>query len=272
MLLPPPAVVCVVLGACLAGLSAFVANPAAASSPKQWRLAYGIGLLAAAGPLIAAGILWVGGHVKVLSLGDSRSAGAKGTLIALVVSVAVIGGAYLLASRRRRWAGSALAAALTLCLLAGIAPEVDRAKKESNGGASQFALLGAQLAQVTTPDAVIAVQGAGASQYFSHRPMVDVLGKSDKHIAKGPAATDAFLPGHNKWNVAYSVGKLQPDVVAQIPYAPDAELRRFGYSPMRLRQGRFAGTIEYANESVVYVRRDSPNVRFNFLVPVESLP
>jgi hypothetical protein len=49
---------------------------------------------------------------------------------------------------------------------------------------------------------LLAVAGAGASGYVANRPMVDLLGKSDRHIAHGRTATAIFLPGHNKRDLA----------------------------------------------------------------------
>ncbi|MBI5295653.1 MAG: hypothetical protein HY869_09270 [Chloroflexi bacterium] len=77
----------------------------------------------------------------------------------------------------------------------------------------QRAKLGLHIQQSTDADAVIAVHAAGQIPYFSERTTIDLLGKSDVYIAKGPPATD-FVPGHNKWNYAYSILELKPDVIA----------------------------------------------------------
>jgi hypothetical protein len=50
-----------------------------------------------------------------------------------------------------------------------------------------------------------------------------LLGKSDKVIARTKMHTSLTLdeltigyrPGHTKWDYAYSIGKLKPDVIAQ---------------------------------------------------------
>ncbi len=73
--------------------------------------------------------------------------------------------------------------------------------------------LGLHIQESTAADAVIAVHAAGQIPYFSERTAIDLLGKSDAFIAKGPPATD-FAPGHNKWNYAYSILELKPDVIA----------------------------------------------------------
>jgi hypothetical protein len=87
----------------------------------------------------------------------------------------------------------------------------------------RYALMGLTLHEVTTPDAVIAVITAGNVPYFSERTSIDLLGKNDLFIARGPMRVNSSLfepgdyrPGHNKWDYAYSIGEFQPDVVAQI--------------------------------------------------------
>lgn len=94
----------------------------------------------------------------------------------------------------------------------------------------RYALMGLALKDVTTEDAAIAVVTAGNIPYFSERKAVDLLGKNDPVIAKGPVHINSSLfepgswrPGHNKWNYAYSIGELQPDVVAQIWENTDEE-------------------------------------------------
>ena len=78
------------------------------------------------------------------------------------------------------------------------------------------------LRQVTTPEASIAVVAAGNIPYFAHRYAIDLLGKGDALIARGPIQVDPYgdwlelRPGHIKFNYAYSIGQLQPDVVVEL--------------------------------------------------------
>ncbi|MEX2144541.1 MAG: hypothetical protein WD740_08095 [Anaerolineales bacterium] len=87
----------------------------------------------------------------------------------------------------------------------------------------RYSLMGLALKAVTTQNATIAVVTAGNIPYFSERTSIDLLGKNDAIIARGPVHINSSLfepgsyrPGHNKWDYAYSIGILQPDVVAQI--------------------------------------------------------
>ena len=57
------------------------------------------------------------------------------------------------------------------------------------------------------------MHAAGQIPYYSERTIIDLLGNNDRVLASGPPAA-AFAPGHNKWNYAYSLLELKPDVVA----------------------------------------------------------
>jgi hypothetical protein len=73
--------------------------------------------------------------------------------------------------------------------------------------------LGLYLEESTPPDAVVAHSSAGAAFYFSGRQGIDLLGKMDPYIARQAPANDGMVPGHNKFDYAYSLGELQPDFV-----------------------------------------------------------
>jgi len=76
--------------------------------------------------------------------------------------------------------------------------------------------------QVTTPDATVGVFGAGAIPYYSGRPAVDFLGKADHRIARvTPDLSEnlpefegmVYRPGHNKYDLEYSIKELRPTYV-----------------------------------------------------------
>jgi hypothetical protein len=54
---------------------------------------------------------------------------------------------------------------------------------------------------------------AGSVFYFSEGGAIDLLGKSDKHIARLAAVPANDRPGHNKYDLTYSLGELKPDFV-----------------------------------------------------------
>jgi hypothetical protein len=69
------------------------------------------------------------------------------------------------------------------------------------------------LKQNTSPSAKVADFWAGQVFYFSERPAIDLLGKSDAHIARLAARPEAAKPGHNKYDFDYSLGTLRTDYV-----------------------------------------------------------
>jgi hypothetical protein len=80
------------------------------------------------------------------------------------------------------------------------------------------------LRHATTPEASVAVIRAGTIPYFIGRSTIDLLGKNDRHIARGGAVLPAagtlgfreFRPGHMKYDFGYSIGQLQPDVIVHL--------------------------------------------------------
>jgi hypothetical protein len=103
-----------------------------------------------------------------------------------------------------------------------VAWTVDGAPKSADDIA--FARLGLMLRDRLPPDAVIAAGWVGAPAYYSRLTAVDLLGKTDPHVARAPAR-GVFRPGHNKMDLAYSVGQLRPDVVV----FDDAAIASYGY-------------------------------------------
>lgn len=131
----------------------------------------------------------------------------------------------------------------------------------------RYALMGLALKEVTTPQATIAVVTAGNLPYFSERYSIDLLGKNDPVIAMGPARINSSLfepgnyrPGHNKWNYAYSIGELQPDVVAQTWEGTDEEVE-----PYLINYKMYViDNIPY------YFREDSPYVLWDRIPPQDQ--
>jgi hypothetical protein len=128
---------------------------------------------------------------------------------------------------------------------------------------TRFARLGDHLAAVTRPEAVIAAGGVGGVQYWSGRRVLDVLGKSDERIARSTPVGPSFLPGHDKYDAAYTVGELQPDVVAQGLTA--AQVQPYGYVAVRSTLGPLPEGIPLDGEVVWFVRPDSTEVRWELL-------
>jgi hypothetical protein len=94
--------------------------------------------------------------------------------------------------------------------------------------------IGVALSQQKSKDTRIALTAAGAIPYFSGMPTVDLLGKSDPVIAHQMPRTRKFVPGHDKWDLARSLGELKPDLIVDLPSEVSAEelryVRELGYA------------------------------------------
>jgi arabinofuranosyltransferase len=82
--------------------------------------------------------------------------------------------------------------------------------KEENANQAR---LGLYLRDHTEPGTTVAFHWAGTAAYLGERPGIDVLGKSDRHIAK--MRVDRFIPAHSKWDWDYVVGQRRPDVFVE---------------------------------------------------------
>jgi hypothetical protein len=125
---------------------------------------------------------------------------------------------------------------------------------------ARTARLGLDLRAATSPDASLGVVWAGNIPYFAHRRAVDFLGKSDAHVAR-VRPRPPFVPGHDKWDYAYSIGEQHPDVIVQTWRATPADLRQirsFGYEPIGrdafVRTG--VSTVDVTQLSLVFAEFD----------------
>ena len=85
--------------------------------------------------------------------------------------------------------------------------------------------------ETLAPEATLALSSAGSIPYFAERTTIDLLGKNDRVIAHMAPVIPEFVPGHNKWNLRYSIGELRPDLACTLPRRPgDTEyLWELGY-------------------------------------------
>lgn len=94
-----------------------------------------------------------------------------------------------------------------------------------------------RLIKLNTPgNASVADHRVGTSFYFSERRGIDLLGKCDRHIARLPALrfSEDTRPGHNKFDLDYSLGVLKPDLVVGFFELPvdEEEMRRASLSDL----------------------------------------
>jgi arabinofuranosyltransferase len=117
---------------------------------------------------------------------------------------------------------------------------------------------GLELARYAEPEASVAVAAAGALPYYSGLRGVDVLGKSDRHVARlrGRGVDgETVTPGHNKFDLRYSIIELRPDVI----YDALAWARYGGGDVFAFVQRN------YVQSGAFWFRRGSPLVRWGRL-------
>jgi hypothetical protein len=105
------------------------------------------------------------------------------------------------------------------------------------------------LERICTPEARVGVFGAGAVPYYSGLYGIDFYGKADPRVAHRPP--DLRLPiGHNKTDLAYSIGEQRPDYVEGFVWGHD--------------DARFAAP-DYERIGELWMRRGSPHVRWDLV-------
>ena len=141
-------------------------------------------------------------------------------MIPLALLLAASGARFLLR-------GSSLAAtvavglALVLCDLPFAAEILLKAKPYKSDETILNVNTALVLNQTLPPGSSIGVEWAGALPYYTDFRAIDFLGKTDRNIARmkpdttGKVAFSGMrsVPGHNKYNLDYSIVELQPDYI-----------------------------------------------------------
>jgi len=142
-----------------------------------------------------------------------------------------------------------------------------------NGKPFEAVIAAAMLQKNASADATVAVIAAGIIPYFTHLKSIDLLGKTDLHIARLPMKEDAIV-GHGKVDTAYSFGK-RPDYF--VSFRADSYVRSLAVVPaestadymLRILASKEVQTGWAPNpvqdpylvaNSAIYVRTDSPEM------------
>jgi hypothetical protein len=127
-------------------------------------------------------------------------------------------------------------------------------------------VFGHYLRRYTDPSLSLAAHWGGVPPYFSERPSVDVLGKSDPHIAR--LVVDRFKPGHSKWDWDYVLHTRKPDVFR----APSRGLgKRDDFRALYLKAVTIRGLEFFLRRDAIAKLRD-PNVTLFDLTTGKALP
>jgi arabinofuranosyltransferase len=171
-----------------------------------------VALLAALVAASQAYNLWVGGDF-VFGYG-SRFAVPTLPFLVLLALLGVDRLAARVASDARGFALVLSGALLALCVSPlestreWLDPRQPTLLHEQNADNLRFARY---LTRHTDPTTSLGAYWAGVPPYFSERPAIDVLGKSDAHIAK--LDVPRFIPGHSKWDWDYVLNERRPELL-----------------------------------------------------------
>ncbi len=116
----------------------------------------------------------------------------------------------------------------------------------------------------TTTDATVGVFDAGAIPYYTGRPAIDFLGKADPRVARlapDPSGLPRvryfegriYNPGHNKYDLEYSIDELRPDFARGFVWG--------GQNILALARSEYAMVV-YKDTRVNFLK-DSGDVRWD---------
>jgi hypothetical protein len=119
------------------------------------------------------------------------------------------------------------------------------------------------LEELAAPTATIGVIWAGIIPYYSELPAIDFLGKADPVVSRLPPDLSgavawwgmSSVPGHNKYDLNYSIKTLLPDYVQQFEWGMQ-DLT--GWAPERY------DTVTYRGVQL-HLLRGSPRVSWSLL-------
>jgi len=111
----------------------------------------------------------------------------------------------------------AMVVSLALAFWTNIIPGNMMQHKLLQAAVDEFAYAGLTVRSNTPESARIATIPIGALGYFSKRPIVDLMGLTDKEVAKQKVKTGAGIVGHEKYDYQRLLTEQRPDVIVQLP-------------------------------------------------------
>jgi hypothetical protein len=223
--------------------------------------------------------VWAGGDVSINwrllspAVPIMLVLGVHGILLALQhhVSGASAGRRYFLRTPTnvRRHVSGFLACLLVLVMLLSVnlrfLPEIAMLRDFTDVRVNEERVnIALAIERFTTTDATVGVFDAGAIPYYTGRPAIDFLGKADRRIARLAPDPSGFPkmeffgrkinnPGHNKYDLGYSIIELRPTYVRGFVWGGQNAL---GYAQSEYVMVVYKGTI-------LNFLRDSEDVRWD---------
>lgn len=128
--------------------------------------------------------------------------------------------------------------------------------------------LAQRVLEVTDKDARILVGGAGVTPYFADRFSIELLGKTDRTIARENwkpmvvgARWQSFLPGHFKWDYHHSIAEMKPDLILNLVVWDQAGAQPWLHDYSRINLGGFFdGYVRKGSTHLKLASRPAGNV------------
>ncbi|MCC6521558.1 MAG: hypothetical protein IT373_02750 [Polyangiaceae bacterium] len=173
------------------------------------------------------------------------------------------GGALLSVEASGACAVVALGVLLCRADSAFLAQQTFRQPAYLTGANHKLVGIGVALARLAKPEARLGVLWAGVIPYYAGALGVDFLGKTDARIARLPADPNAgfsgmrSVPGHNKYDLKYSIAELRPDYVQKT--------RWFRHDLTAFVRAN------YVEAEGLWLLKGSPNIRWELLGTVAGI-
>jgi hypothetical protein len=223
--------------------------------------------LLALGLAVGVGLVAVGA-----GLPDS-SMNRRARAIAVIAGVAAI---LAVALARRAGRTGLLSTALVLSAFVAVnlrfAPQLALMRAPARMGPNpDHVAIARALDELLSPEGTVGVLWAGTIPYFSGRRAIDFLGKADRHVAQLPPHLPPgpprwgelrWLPGHEKYDLEYSIGVLRPTYVQSC---------RWGIQDVCDRLGADYVAVDFRGLTLL-LRRGAPAVRWEKLPGAASTP
>jgi arabinofuranosyltransferase len=187
-------------------------------------------------------IAWFGG-TTLFHLGYVVSVGGDGIgmnrfQVPVLPSLALLAGLGFAAPLPRSRARAIAAVGVLGVALATAVSLLEAPPSVRVGWRKHMERLGRQLAATRAPDTLIAVAAAGAIPYYSRLPALDLLGLTDRVIARS-APTDQpsrAAAGHMKWNIDYVLSR-KPDLIINDAFVANENAAEVAKEPLILARG-----------------------------------
>lgn len=180
------------------------------------------------------GVLLVFGCARMLAVGPDIFGGSRflAPYVPVLLAAAVVGVERVAAGSSRAVFAMAVALAVATVFSAGVNGRATfRQLVSRNGVPIPNTVAGVLINRHALPGTRVVVSAAGCLPYFSRREAIDLLGKSDRRVARLPDLSGEPT-GHSRYDIDWSL-RNRPDLIAPIGSASDFQAAQPGVAASR---------------------------------------